>query len=100
MGAAVAVIMRKQRDIVYVFQGARALTPETARDPNELGVEQDMIFRGLVGRAVLREAGKGRYYFDEPSWRALSSMRHRVAFIIGIIVVVLFVVGLVISASR
>jgi hypothetical protein len=100
MGAAVAIIMRKQRDVVYVFQGARATSPETARDPGELGVEQDLIFRGLVRRAVLRDAGNGRYYFDQPSWSALSSTRHRLAFVIASIVLIMIAFGVLVTTSR
>lgn len=97
MGAAVVIILRKQRDIVEVFEGARATSPETARDPNDLGIDESVIFRGLVRRAVLRDAGGGRYYIDQPSWRAMSSMRHRVAMVVLAIVVVLLVVGLIVG---
>lgn len=89
MGAAVAIIVRKQRDIVEVFQGARATSLETARDPNDLGVEESMIFRGLVRRAVLRDAGGGRYYVDELSWNAMKSIRQRVALVVVAIVLLL-----------
>ncbi len=93
MGAAVAIILRKQRDVVYVFQGARAVSAETARHPTEIGIEQDHIFRSLVKRAVLRETPDGRFYVDQPSWNALGSMRRRAA--IAVTVVVLLFAGLI-----
>ena len=77
MGAAAAIIIRKQRDIVRVFQGAGVTTPDRARDPDTLGIDQSLVFKGLVRRAVLREAGPGRYYLDEPSWNAMGSRRRR-----------------------
>lgn len=91
MGAAatVVVIRRKQRDIVEVFQGARATSPDRARIPDELGVDQNLVFNGLVRRAVLREAGGGRYYVDEPSWVAMNTMRRRRA--IGVLLVLVLV---------
>ena len=92
MGAAAVVILRKQRDIVEVFEGARATSPVTARDPDELGIDKSAIFNGLVRRAVLREAGNGRYYFDQPSWQALHYQRRRMLAI----VLAMFVVGLVV----
>lgn len=89
MGAAVAIIVRKQRDIVEVFQGARATSPEMARDPNDLGIDDSLIFRGLVRRAVLRDAGGGRYYVDELSWNAMTNNRRRVALVVaGIVLLV------------
>ena len=82
MGAAAVVILRKQRDIVEVFEGARATSPATARDPDELGIDRSVIFHGLVRRAVLREAGEGRYYVDQPSWQALHYQRRRMALVV------------------
>lgn len=101
MGAAVAaVIMRKQRDLVQVFQGARATSSSTARYPADIGVEEDIIFRGLVRRAVLRDVGGGRYYFDEPSWSSLRSIRRRMALVILSIVILIALVPLLITLTR
>ena len=98
MGGAVVVIVRKQRDIAEVFEGARALSPETARVPDELGIDESLVFRGLVRRAVLREAGAGRYYLDLPSWRAMQDgRRRRVMLVVGISLLAL-VVGIVLLA--
>ena len=90
MGAAAAVIMRRQRDIEETFQGARATDVQTARVPGDLGVEEDRIFRGLVTRAVIRPTSDGRYYLDEPSWQALRRMRHRAALIMLFVVLMFF----------
>lgn len=87
MGAAAAVILRKQRDIVQVFRGAGAISPERARVPNDLGIDESLVFRGLVRRAVLRDAGNGRFYLDEPSWNALHSQRRRVMVVVLLAVV-------------
>ncbi len=82
MAAAAAIILRKERDIVQMYRGAGATDASRARDPEELGISYRMPFKLLVKHAVLREAGNGRYYLDEPSWEALRSMRHRIAFIV------------------
>lgn len=82
MGAAAAVIMRKQRDIVQVFQGAGATTPDRARDPDALGIDQSLVFKGLVRRAILREAKPGQFYLDEPSWKAMHSRRRIVVVVL------------------
>jgi hypothetical protein len=93
MGAAAAIILRKEREIVQVFRGAGATSMNAARDPDELGVPQRLPFRLLVKRAVLREVPGGRFYLDEPSWNALRSMRHRVVFVVIALLVIVFLSG-------
>lgn len=100
MGAAVAVIHRKQRDIVEVFQGAQATAPERARVPDDLGIDRGAVFNGLVRRAVIREAGGGRYYVDELSWKAMHSMRHRKLAVVGVIALLAIAFFLFLSYSR
>lgn len=98
MGTAVAIIVRKQREIVEVFEGARATRPELARYPDELGIDTTRIFDGLVRRAVLRPVGDGRYYVDEPSWMAMNSMRRRRAA--GVLIILASVVlGLLLAVA-
>jgi len=87
MAAAVVIILRKQREIVEVFQGAGATSAATARYPSDLGIEEDRIFRGLIDRAILRDGGAGRYYLDEPSWTAHNTMRRRRSVIVLAIVI-------------
>jgi hypothetical protein len=94
MGAAVAIIIRKEREIVNTYRAAGATSPSAARDPGELSVPRRVPFRRLVTRAVLRDAGNGRYYLDEASWNALRSIRHRMAIVMLLIVVL--VVGFLI----
>jgi hypothetical protein len=85
MGAAAAIILRRERDIVQVYRGAGATDVRTARTPDDLGIDRRLAIHMLVRHAVLRDAGDGRYYLDEPSWQALRRMRHRVAAIMVLI---------------
>jgi hypothetical protein len=94
MGAAAAIILRRERDIVQVYRGAGATDVRTARAPDDIGVERRLPFHMLVRHAVLRDAGNGRYYLDEPSWQALRRMRHRVVGLMLLIVVALFAAGM------
>jgi hypothetical protein len=97
MAAAVAaVIQRQEREIVDTFRGVGATNPSRARVPEELGVRSHFAFKRLVRRAVLRDAGDGKYYLDEPSWNALRSMRRRIAVVTLIVVVVL---GVLVAAG-
>ena len=80
MTAVAAVIQRQEREIVSTFRGAGAMSADRARDPEELGVNHHLAFERLVQRAVLRDAGDGKFYLDELSWNALRRMRLRLAF--------------------
>jgi len=93
MGAAAAIILRRERDIVQVYRGAGATDARTARTPDDLGVDRRLPFDMLVRHAVLRDAGDGRYYLDEPSWEALRRMRHRLVAIMLLVAVAIFVAG-------
>jgi hypothetical protein len=87
--AAAAVIMRRERDLVAHLRIAGAVSPSTAQTPAALGVHERLAWSRLVARAVIRSTGNGAYYLDEPSWEALRRMRHRVALLMGVIVVLL-----------
>jgi hypothetical protein len=92
MGAVAAIIIRKERDIVDIYRGAGATSAGSARDPGELGIDRRLAFRRLVTRAVLRDAGGGRYYLDESRWTAFNAMRHRLAFVMLAVVLLMTIV--------
>lgn len=92
MGAAVAaVIQRQEREIVDMFRGVGAMSADRARDPGELGVTHHLAFERLVRRAVLRDAGDGKFYLDELSWNALRSMRRRLVIGLLLLVIAVFI---------
>ena len=80
--AAIAIILRNEKDVVEHFRQARALSRETAKTLSELGVDQGIALRRLRERAVIREGDDGALYLDEPSWMALGKIRHRLLFVI------------------
>jgi hypothetical protein len=97
MGAAVAVILLKERQIVEAFERAGATTPSRGRTPSELDVDASGVgWRRLRDRAVVREAspGSGLFYLDTEVWQALHRARHRA--ILVVVVVVMFVLALVV----
>ena len=94
MGASVAaVLIAKERHIVAVYERAGATSPATAVTPASLGVDERLAFRKLVGHAVLRETTPGTYYVDEPSWRALRSLRRRLATVFLLTAILIAVLG-------
>ena len=78
MGAAVAVIVAKEKQIVNAFRRAGALEPGSSVSPISIGVTDRIAFRSLQRREVLREANPGTFYLDEQSWGDLRGMRRRI----------------------
>ena len=88
MGASVAaIIVAKEKRIIEAFHQAGATVPEKALTLAAAGVSEGLAVRWLRKHAVLREAGPGVFYVDEPSWRSLRALRRRLAFIVAAIVV-------------
>jgi hypothetical protein len=79
MGAGIiAVVVIKERHVADAFERAGATTAETARAPEDLGIGTHGIgWRRLTRRAIVREAGPGRYYLDVPGWVAMRKMRRQ-----------------------
>jgi hypothetical protein len=103
MGAAVTVLLIKERQLVDAFMRAGATSAERAVDPSDLSVDlAGLAGRRLIGRAVLREASSGRYYLDALSWEALRRQRRRVLSVILLLVALmaLFFAGLFPPGAR
>jgi hypothetical protein len=103
MGAAAAIILLKERQVVEAFERAGATSPEHAMDPAHIGVEQDGIgWRRLRDHAVVRETspGSGRYYLDVEVWHALRRMRRRMLAVLLAIMIVLALVFFGVVAGR
>ena len=103
MGAAAAVVLLRERQVVEAFERAGATSVDRAMVPADIGVEPDGIgWRRLRSRAVVRETspGSGRYYLDVEVWHALRRMRRRVLGVVLALLVVLALVFLGVVAGR
>lgn len=90
MGAAIAaVIMRKERDVIDQLRYMGAISPATARPIYELGVEEDIGFRKLRNREVVREPEPGYFYLDEGVWTAVRRTRRRLILVVLALAVLL-----------
>ena len=88
MGTAIAaIIIRREKDLVAHFQQQGVLSPATAQTLSEMHVDEGLILRRLRNRAVIREAGSGLFYLDEPSWVAIARMRRRLVLVLLIVAV-------------
>jgi hypothetical protein len=93
--AAVAIIVRREKDLVAHFRSHGAIDAAHAMTPAALGVEQRLAWEILRRRAVIRDGAPGTFYLDEPSWEAAQQSRRRVAVVMLIVVATLALVALV-----
>jgi hypothetical protein len=90
MGAAVGAILIKERHLVDAFVRAGATSASTAVNPSDIAVDLAGVGgRRLLERAIVREAGDGRYYLDLLAWEALRRQRRRILFVV-LLVIALF----------
>ena len=71
---AAAAVAAKRRKILGKFRGLGALSAESARSFQDLGLRRSLIFRRMVSAGVLVGCGDDRYYLDE---NAEERDRHR-----------------------
>ena len=107
MGAAAAVVVAAERRMIEAFENARATSPESARTPDDLGLDTHSLgWRRLHGRAVIREEspGSGRYYLDREVWQAVRRTRMRLLVIIIVVLLGIWLylatMGVLRSSSR
>ena len=94
-GAAVIAIMRRrEREVVDDFRAAGALSTSTAQSYTAIGLGHSRALKRLHDRAVIREAAPGLYYLDEEVWAAVRRIRRRLATVMLILVLTLFVISL------
>ena len=94
MGAAVAVILIKERHIVEAFERAGATSPDRALTPTDANVDDVGIgWRRLRDRAIVREASPGRFYLDVEVWEATRRTRRRVLLVLLVVLAAALLFG-------
>lgn len=85
MGGEYVII--KQNEYIRKFKKAAASSPAAARTLEELRVRNNPIFRRLLAKGVFAEAGNDRYYIDLDQAAAFLALRRKIAFFVGVAVV-------------
>ena len=83
----IGAIVRKQKQIVSLFQTANATGPERATTSAKLGIHEGLAFRILLRRSILCDVGDQKLYLDESKWKSHRIKLIRLAFIIPTIVI-------------
>ena len=77
-----SVMMHKQRVIVRAFERGAVTSVATARTAEQMGLKPGMAWHHLVGQAVLRCPGEGRYFLDVANWQRLRRRRRHLALVV------------------
>lgn len=100
MGAAIiAILRRREREVVDDFRAAGATSPETAQSYTALGMGDSLAVKRLHNRAVIREASPGMYYLDEEVWAAVRRARVRIATVM-LSIVLLLMLGILLGIIK
>lgn len=88
MGAAAAVMIRREKELVAHFRESGATSAETARSLTSMQVDtESRAYRRLKQRAVVRQAPQGDWYLDELSLEAVRGMHRRIAMLLVALIV-------------
>jgi hypothetical protein len=93
--AAVAIVIRREREVVEACRRAGAISAATARPLRDLGLSESRGVDRLKDRAVLRMGAPGTWYLDEPAFEALRRMRHRLILVLMVASAAVLLGGLV-----
>ena len=102
MGAAAAiVVMRmKERQVRDDFLRAGASMPINAMSLADIGIGESMAVKRLMRRSIIREASPGLFYFDEAVYLSVGAMRRRMAVVMLVVMVLVFLFVTFVMKSR
>jgi hypothetical protein len=90
--AAVAVMVRREKDIVTLFRSAGAVNAAAAKPLGALGLEESHHLARLQRENVIRSGPPGTWYLDEAAWTERTLKRRRIGLVF--LVVSLFALAL------
>lgn len=90
MASAEMAIAVKTRRYLNAFRHARAFSPESSISLHEHGLSRGMVFNRLLRKAIIKQAGAGRFYLDEMQIIRLKKRNNRTV-IIGLIIFIIAV---------
>ncbi len=90
----VVFLALSKRGTVSKFVQAHAVSPETARKPVSVGVNDPDAVRSATAKKLLIATGDGRFYVDEKRYRARQRMVTFAFGAVGVLIVLLTVVAL------
>jgi hypothetical protein len=93
--AIVAILVLAQfKKLINRFRNSGATSPKTAKTLEDLNIYPRRMFRRLLNRGVINEAGSGRYYLNEGNLEEYKQVRRIRMIIIFGILILLFLMGI------
>lgn len=90
----VVMVAAKFKKLINSFRNSGTTSSRTSKTPEELKIRPDRLFRRLLNRGVINEAGSGRYYLNEGNLDEYNQVRRiRVMIIFGALIL-LFLLSL------
>ncbi len=90
----------KEREVRDDFLRAGATTPINAMSLADIGIGESMAVKRMMRRSVIREPTPGLFYFDEEIYVSVRGMRRRMALVMLVAVLLVFLVMTFVMTSR
>jgi hypothetical protein len=90
-----AVVVRRQNQLIRAFRQAGAVSLDTARSLDELGLRESWVFRRMAARGVFIHTDGGRWSVSEPA--ADAFVRRRRVLMLSFVALAILIWVLVIA---
>ena len=88
----VVLMAAKFKKLIKSFRNSGTTSPRTAKTLEDLNIHPRRIFRRLLNRGVINEAGSGRYYLNEANLDEYNKVRRiRMIIIFGILILLVLI---------
>jgi hypothetical protein len=87
---AVVLVIAKFKKLMNSFRNSGATSSRASKTLEDLNIRRDRIFRRLLNRGVIKEAGSGRYYLSEENLdEYIQTRRIKVMIIFCVLILLL-----------
>jgi hypothetical protein len=80
----IVVTNRKRRRIFDAFRMSSATSTERAKNLSELDISKSILFANQVRQKVIVSSQDNKYYLDEDRLEKVIRLRRRIAFVLGV----------------
>jgi len=98
--AALALVARREHQVVAAFREKRATSGPTARKLRELGLNDSRVLRALITAEIIRKAGPERYFLNEVAWTARPQPKIPVRTVVIVALVLTIIIAVAFLAQR
>jgi hypothetical protein len=93
-------VVAKQNRYIRRFRESNAFAPEGAVSLADIRMRPSFVFRALLRRGVIVDAGGGKYYLDQDRTDAFLERRRQIILWAAVAAVLAMVIGLALAWSK